>query len=86
MLGMLRNPPPCFAAAVRRHFFLRREAILETVFAWVDDAELRQSRSSLDRVRAFRANASVLAEELAKLDPDVLVDPDSDDDDSDSGG
>ena len=38
MLDMLRSPPEGFEDVVRTHFALRREHILATAQAWLDDA------------------------------------------------
>eukprot|EP01137_Pigoraptor_chileana_P003704 Opistho-2@44285 len=38
MLGILQSPPPCFDAAVKSHFFLRKEAVLAQCREWLADA------------------------------------------------
>ncbi len=39
MLEMLRSPPPCFEDVIRRHFWLKRDEILNQIAGWIADME-----------------------------------------------
>eukprot|EP01022_Parablepharisma_sp_SALTPOND_P015993 TRINITY_DN22_c0_g3_i1.p1 TRINITY_DN22_c0_g3~~TRINITY_DN22_c0_g3_i1.p1 ORF type:complete len:4095 (+),score=552.02 TRINITY_DN22_c0_g3_i1:5895-18179(+) len=46
MIGQIRNPPKGFETVVRRHFYLKKDAILKEVKSWVELAEKNEASYS----------------------------------------
>ncbi|CAF2055249.1 unnamed protein product [Rotaria magnacalcarata] len=73
MLEQLRNPPACFADIVRRHFFLKRNEIIDQCDSWIRElqdistTEKRISSSISQHVASLIRHTSDLKKELVSL-------------------
>lgn len=81
MLEMLKNPPPLFAEAIRRHFYLKRDEVKKQVEEWIRASEKHATAmpnelsamkvshwtSSLDNPHPFQSSFAQLKIELDKL-------------------
>lgn len=73
MLEQLRNPPACFTDVIRRHFYLKRNEIIDQCEAWI--RELQETTSTEKRVNAsisqhlgaLTRHTNDLKKELARL-------------------
>ncbi len=79
MLGQLRNPTKGFEKVIQRHFYYRKEKILEEVMQWIEEADDIYKNSLVN------AYTQLLTEfDKIVLEPDSESDSDSDSDSDDS--
>ncbi|CAF1073577.1 unnamed protein product [Rotaria sp. Silwood1] len=82
MLEQLRSPPACFVDVIRRHFFLKRNEIIDQCEAWIHElqetssTEKRISSSLSQHLASLIRHTNDLKKELTALTlPDDLVIP-----------
>ncbi|CAF1058543.1 unnamed protein product [Adineta ricciae] len=75
MLEQLRNPPACFTDVIRRHFFLKRNEIIEQCETWIRElqetssTEKRVSSSINQHLSSLIRHTNDLKKEFARLTP-----------------
>eukprot|EP01114_Cavostelium_apophysatum_P004651 TRINITY_DN1498_c0_g1_i1.p1 TRINITY_DN1498_c0_g1~~TRINITY_DN1498_c0_g1_i1.p1 ORF type:complete len:1151 (-),score=363.17 TRINITY_DN1498_c0_g1_i1:73-3525(-) len=74
MVGQLRNPSRGFEAMIKNHFAIKKDYVLATVEKWIEEGKSSPAHHS----RLSKAYKD-LKDELAKLGPPVLAEPDLDD-------
>ncbi|CAF1018140.1 unnamed protein product [Rotaria sordida] len=82
MLEQLRNPPGCFTDIIRRHFFLKRNEVIDQCESWIRElqetssTEKRISSSISQHVASLIRHTNDLKKELNSLTPpDDLIIP-----------
>ena len=86
ILEQLRNPPPCFKKVILKHFFLKKELVLEICENWVVELKayiksrsLSSTSTASQHLKSLQGHIKQIKVEYEKLSPKDFVDSDDED-------
>lgn len=86
ILEQLRNPPPCFKKVILKHFFLKKELVLEICDNWVVELKayiksrsLSSTSAASQHLKSLQGHIKQIKVEYEKLSPKDFADSDDED-------
>ena len=86
ILEQMKNPPPCFKKVIMKHFYIKKDCVVEICESWVTDLKnyiksrsLSSTSTVSQHLKSLQSHIKQIRVELDKVDPKDFADSGSED-------